>query len=681
MPFSLYLGTICPNIYWRDAPEFQTVAFQLGIAHPAGSPFYALTAKLFTFLPFGSIAFKANLCSAFFGALLVLLLFLLIYECLAFVFPANKERLLLFCGGIGVSFYAVSQSLWQNAIVAEVYTLQNCFIVTIALCLIHGLRRPQRKFLYTAAFLFGLSSGSHIIMILYIPALALFLWLFYRKSLSISHIGVIFMFVILGASIYLYLPVRSSVNPYYDWGNPENVQNFTTHVTDRKDVKKHFSFSLHTVIPQLKTYGQYYVSDFSFSGIILGLTGLLIILRRKPKLFWGLFALFFSQWFFFIRYWPWSSAFIPTFLFFTIGIAIGLFYCIEQVQKLSPKGRRRYLLTNSIYILCAVNIFFLAGSNWRTNDRSDYWSPYEFFRYIDDQIEFRGVLVNSLYYFGTSYLQQCESYRPDITNLFLSEIFKPRVFNTVTAKRYPLIRIPQENGTKIGEAIINANIKNHPFYWDPTSKNSRVVQENLLPDGLLFRIMPSPTPLDPEIRNLHLKKMERFLSNYTPDFSRYSDQEENLLYSLVLESLSRFFYDLLDYKTTIGHLTIANQLTPDTTPILNGLASSHANLKDFPKAETYLLKALKIDPLNITTLQNLGQLYLETGKYSVALSYFHRVLKKDPKNSQVQLGIGVCYEKTKDIENARNAFQKVISMNPDSPIATEAKQRLSFIGY
>jgi len=679
--FGLYLATICPNIYWRDAPEFQTVAFQLGIAHPAGSPFYALSAKLFTFLPFGSIAFKVNLVSAFFGALLILLTFLLTTECLTLIFSGKNKNLSFLSGAIAVSFYAVSQSLWHNSIVAEVYTLQNCFIVLIALFLIHGLRTTKQNFLYLAAFLFGLSSGAHIIMILYIPALALFLCLFYRKDLSISQIGIIVMFVILGASVYLYLPVRSSVNPYYDWGNPENVGNFITHVTDRKDVKSHFSFSPHKFIPQLKKYGQYYVDDFNFLGIVLGLTGMGIFFRRKPKLFFGLGAIFFSQWFFFIRYWPWSSAFIPTFLFFTAGIAVGLVYVIEKAQNLSSRGHSPCLLPNIILVLCTAYIFFLAGSNWKTTDRSNYWSPHEFSQYIYNQIEFRGVLVNSLYYFGTSYLQQCENYRPDITNLSLGEIFNPRVFNTVTPERYPLIRIPHEKGAKIGEAIINANIKNYPFYWDPTSKNSHVVQENLHPDGLLFRIMPSPSPINPETKKLHLKKIEKFLINYTPAFSQYSDQEENLLYSLILESLSRFFHDRQDYKLTIAHLTIANHLTPDTNTILNGLASSHANLGRFSEAEAYLEKALKIDCLNLTTLKNLGQLYFDTEQYSAALPYYQKIIKRDPQNIEAHFGMGLCYEKIKNHQKAGDAFQKVISINPESPIATQAKEKLSFFGH
>ena len=171
--FILYLSTLCPNLYWRDAGEFQVVAYQLGIAHPAGSPFYVLTTKIFTFLPFGSIAFKVNLASAFFGAALISLIFLLINECLKLIFPShNNKRSLVLSGALAASLYAVSNSLWQNSVVAEVFTLQNCFMVLIAPLLVQGIKQTEKKScLYLAGFLFGLSTGTILTILILLAIL------------------------------------------------------------------------------------------------------------------------------------------------------------------------------------------------------------------------------------------------------------------------------------------------------------------------------------------------------------------------------------------------------------------------------------------------------------------------------------------------------------------------------
>ncbi|MCX8012019.1 MAG: DUF2723 domain-containing protein, partial [Desulfobacterota bacterium] len=338
LPFILYLFTLCPNIYWRDASEFQGVAYLLGIAHPAGSPLYALAAKIFTFIPLGNIGFRVNLFSAFFGALLIPLNFLLLQELLKILFPSNSINLSLISGTLAVSFYAVTNSLWDISKQAEVYTLQNCFIVLIALFLLRGLQEKKDGYFYLASFFLGLSFGAHIIMLLYVPAFFVFLLIFSRQSLSLPRIGIIIAFLILGASIYLYLPVRSSVNPYWDWGNPENLPNFIIHITDKKDAKYHTYFVWSKFIQGIKSYGRYYWEDFGLLGLILGLIGLPLFFQKNYKIFLSLGFFFFSQWFFFIRYWKSSSAFIATFLFFTLSLGIGIFFILNNLSRGGGKG-------------------------------------------------------------------------------------------------------------------------------------------------------------------------------------------------------------------------------------------------------------------------------------------------------------------------------------------------------
>ncbi|MFH0812447.1 MAG: tetratricopeptide repeat protein, partial [Pseudomonadota bacterium] len=397
----------------------------------------------------------------------------------------------------------------------------------------------------------------------------------------------------------------------------------------------------------------------------------------------GLGAFFFSQWFFFIRYWPWASAFIPTFLLFTVGIAAGILSIVRKSLNIASKspamGIQRHFFPGVLVALCIIQIVFWGCSHWKKNNRSGYWSPYEFYKYLYAQIEFGGVLVNTLYYFGTSYLHQCESYRLDITNLFLSEILSPQLFNTVIPERYPLLTIPQQEGPKIGETIINANIMDHPFYWDPTSKNNRLVKGNLQPNGLLFRITPTPLPVSPEAISLHTGKIETFFKHYTPVFSLYNDPEENLLYSLILESISRFFYDQQKYRLLIAHLMVADRLTPDTVSILNGLASAYANLCQFAEAEQYLHKSLLINPHHITNLENLGQLYLDTEQYHKAFSCYRRILKDDPENQTAYFGMGRYYEQMRNVEKAREYYGKVIRLNPETPLGKKAREIVSSI--
>nr|MBP7321565.1 DUF2723 domain-containing protein [Deltaproteobacteria bacterium] len=677
---ALFLSSICPTLYWRDAAEFQVVAFELGVAHPAGSPFYTSLAKLFTFLPLGNIAFKVNLASAFFGALLLALTFLLIIECAQRLFPSLNRTFLLLSSTAAVVLYGVSESLWHNSIVAEVYTLQNCLIVWIGLLLVRSLRTDTKRCLYLAAFLFGLSSGAHIIMILYIPALILFLWLFHRTFLSPVHLAPLIMLVMLGASIYLYLPVRSSVDPHYDWGNPETLTNFVTHVTDRKDQGRHFAFYPERLPGRLKAYAGYYYEDFAVLGILLGLSGLFVFMKKNPRLFFSLALFFFSQWWFFIRYWPWSSAFLATFIFFTLLIALGtcgsIDFCLKSLGMVCHQRRLRVL--SSVLILAfTVQIVFLALSHYRKCCRADYWNPHEFYASLFRHMEYGSVLFNTYLYFGTSCLQQVENYRPDVTSLLLSEIISPQVFNYATQKRYPMIKIPDVKGTDLGEAIINNNIREHSIYWEPCIERDHWVKSNLQPEGFLFRVMTTSNPLTPEASTLHKEIVTAFFERYTPAILAYYDSEERNLYSNLLKSTAQVFYERKDFLSAITHFRLAMRLTRESSTLLNAVACAYAGAHKFADAEHYLRRALNLNPSYTTTLENLAQVYFDTARYTDALSLYKEILKAKDVNTRALFGYGQTWEKLGNTAAAIEAYRTILRVAPDCDQAKEALERVA----
>ena len=65
---TLYIRTLAPGLLSGDSAEFQTLAYTLGMTHPTGYPIYVLLAHVFTLLPFGDMAWRVNLFSAFWGA-------------------------------------------------------------------------------------------------------------------------------------------------------------------------------------------------------------------------------------------------------------------------------------------------------------------------------------------------------------------------------------------------------------------------------------------------------------------------------------------------------------------------------------------------------------------------------------------------------------------------------------
>ena len=72
---TIYILTLSRSVYFGDSGEFIALAKTLGIAHPPGYPLYTMLAHLFTYLPFGTLAFRVNLFSAVTSSLTVVVVY------------------------------------------------------------------------------------------------------------------------------------------------------------------------------------------------------------------------------------------------------------------------------------------------------------------------------------------------------------------------------------------------------------------------------------------------------------------------------------------------------------------------------------------------------------------------------------------------------------------------------
>src|SRR5258706_4011152 len=64
----VYVRTLLPGPSFGDWAEMQFIPAQLGIPHPTGYPLYVLLGWLFSLVPIGSWAYRADLLSAGGGA-------------------------------------------------------------------------------------------------------------------------------------------------------------------------------------------------------------------------------------------------------------------------------------------------------------------------------------------------------------------------------------------------------------------------------------------------------------------------------------------------------------------------------------------------------------------------------------------------------------------------------------
>src|SRR5712692_4753423 len=149
--FLIYLRTLAPSIVGGDSGELITVAYKMGVAHPPGYPLFTMLAKLFTFIPFGTIAWRVNLLSAVCDTSAAVTL-LLAVRC----WTRNHWAGLL-AGGL----FAFSPLVWRYAVVGEVFALNNLIVALMLYLAVRYSENHDSKFAYLTALVFGLGMSNH----------------------------------------------------------------------------------------------------------------------------------------------------------------------------------------------------------------------------------------------------------------------------------------------------------------------------------------------------------------------------------------------------------------------------------------------------------------------------------------------------------------------------------------
>ncbi len=275
---ALYLRTLLPGMAFDDWGELQSVPHVLGIAHPTGYPTYILTAWLFELLPFGSIAFRANLLAAVCVA--VALAAMTSTTLRLGVRPAIAVGAAVATGTIG--------TVWGAAVVAEVNALHLAFIALIVDRSLAWADGRRTRDLALGGLLVGLSLGNHLLTAFVAPFFVLFaLWegrstLLERKRRILAPV----LAGLAGLAVYLYIPIAASFSPPLAYNHPTTWEAFRFLVTGeqfRSQYEGLFTVaSLGVLADSLPKLGSAALSEATVVVPILGLAGIAILVVRRP---------------------------------------------------------------------------------------------------------------------------------------------------------------------------------------------------------------------------------------------------------------------------------------------------------------------------------------------------------------------------------------------------------------
>lgn len=221
LPLLLYVQTLAPTVTLEDSGEFITGAYWLGVVHAPGYPLWCLLVHPFTWLPWGTIAERVHLASAVFGAATTWLLFL----CALRVFRDVRAAL------AGALVLGGSTILWSQSVVAEVYSLNAMLSVLLLYLALRWKESGAAAWLYGLAFSVGLSMTNHHLAGL--VALPIFLWLLTVDPRAIFDVRTVVVgaaLLVVGLSVYLYLPIRALAEPPLNVGNPRTIERVIAHL-------------------------------------------------------------------------------------------------------------------------------------------------------------------------------------------------------------------------------------------------------------------------------------------------------------------------------------------------------------------------------------------------------------------------------------------------------------------
>lgn len=359
----VYAATLAPGLSWAnqgaDGGDLITAAAAGGVAHPSGYPTYLLLARVWQWLPMGSLALRTNLLSAAAAALAAGLVVPIVSR----AYDGPKRWGLAGGAAAGLAL-GLSPLLWSQAVITEVHALHTLFAALLFWTLPEG--RPvvfRRQAHLTAGLAAGLALGNHLTTMLLVPAwLGLSIWQERRAGAwRLAGLG-------LGLLIYAYLPLAASTQPPVNWGGASSVDRFWWLVSGVPYQALAFGLATEFVAGRVQGWAGLLAAQFGWGGMVLALAGLFFGRTRglvtRAMTLWtagvcSAFAIGYAS----------ADSFaylLPVFLAMAVWLGLGLATGLEWLGGWRRPALIRFGLLAGLGVALAVN----AARTWPTVDAS-----------------------------------------------------------------------------------------------------------------------------------------------------------------------------------------------------------------------------------------------------------------------------------------------------------------------
>lgn len=491
----VYLLCANPSFYWLDSSELVAASWSLGVAHPPGHALAALAGRLFCYLPFGTIAFRVALASAFFAALGSGLVASLTRRWVE-QFAAGSPRLASWAATVAGLTAGFSYAVAFQAVRAEVYALNATLIVASAFALWIWREKNDRRALLAAGLLAGLGLCNHHLLLLLaaLPALLYLIFFAAKRSPSLSRRAwaLLLLFTLFGLAPLAYLPLRARQQPRVNWGAPTTFERFTWVVSARAFQQSVDRAAKESVGHRAGGAIFAVLGGLSPVGGLLALAGLYLAARRRQSR--GLAALLAGIGLFnlagpllvgFDPFNPDAHGYLAVAVM-VFSPAIG-FFVFVVARALQERANQLALLALAALLLPAYQL-------WHNGPRVDlrrHFAAETTGRALLDRPA-RAVLFTSYYQslFQSWALQEAASLRPDITVVHHTFLQQPGYVENMALRHpdlAPLLRRAKA-ARRLVRADLEALAQKRPVLIEPDEMVPRDLWPALRPAGLLLRL-------------------------------------------------------------------------------------------------------------------------------------------------------------------------------------------------
>ncbi len=322
--------------YAEDAGEFQNVLARWGTAHPTGYPLYALSGAAFSTVlrALGTApAAAASAFSAFLSVLALLGVYALLCRWQVSPELAAGTTLLL----------ATLFPVWIHATLAEVYALTIGLIVLACVIVARWQAGGDPRHLNWLAFVVGLGIGHHRLMLLALPALAIYAGPLLVSAVRerSSRVITASLYLLPSFLIYLYLPLRAWLGGDWVYGQPGTWDGFWSIVTAREYGRLVKPVSdLSATQASLGQVVDVLATGLTWPLLIAGAAGLVLALRdqnhRRVALAWIVLALMDTA---FASVYS-QAVFLPAALLpALLALAIGVGLLAQRLTRRAPAAK------------------------------------------------------------------------------------------------------------------------------------------------------------------------------------------------------------------------------------------------------------------------------------------------------------------------------------------------------